>query len=133
MGKDSGLITSFWPHIKSRVSTPKIMLEVIISLLPALGAGIYFFGIEALKVVLGCIIGAGVSEKFMCIMRRRKDTLNDYSFLVTGLLLGLCLPANLPVGIAILGGVVAILIGKEVYGGLGYNIFNPALVGRAFL
>ncbi len=121
------------PHIPATGSTPMIMKSVILALLPAVIAGSYFFGFRALLVIFTCIISALISETIFLLIRRRKPPLMDGSALLTGLLLGLCLPVTIPLTLAALGSVVAIVLGKQIFGGLGYNIFNPALIGRAFL
>jgi len=117
------------PHLKARATTPEIMWTVVGSLLPIVGAAVYFFGISALLVVIASTAGAVVTEAAFGTRR----TLFDGSGTITGILLGLTLPPGLPLWMAFLGGAVAIALGKTIFGGLGYNIFNPALLGRAFL
>lgn len=109
------------------------MLEVILALVPAVAWGIYLFGINAVKVISASVITCALAEYISCLVRRKPLTLRDFSFLVTGVLFALTLPPTLPVWIVCLGAAVSIIIGKEIFGGLGQNIFNPALVGRAFL
>jgi len=109
------------------------MLEVVIALIPAVSAGIYFFGLNALKIILTSILTCGISEYLCSLLRRKPASLKNFSFLVTGILFALTLPPSLPLWIVVLGAVVCIVIGKEIFGGLGQNVFNPALVGRAFL
>lgn len=121
------------PHFKDRDSVPKLMYTVILALLPAVLAGIYFFGLRALLLVLTCVITAVVTELLMQKIMRREVSVNDWSVVVTGLLLALTVSPQLPYFAAILGTVFAVAIGKHLFGGLGYNIFNPALIGRAFL
>lgn len=128
------LILESSPHLKSKGSTPKIMYTVVVLLLPMCMGGIYFFGWDALiRIILG--VGAACITEFIFLKVRKKDTsaVLDGSAIITGILLVLTLPPTLPLFEVILGSVVAIGIGKQVFGGLGYNIFNPALVGRAFL
>ena len=111
-----------------------LLLGIVVLLLPMCGAGIYFFGWPALlRLILG--ISAALLTEFIFLKLRKKDTsaVFDGSALITGILLVLTLPPTLPLFEVVLGSVVAIGIGKQVFGGLGYNIFNPALVGRAFL
>ena len=118
------------PHVRSAESTTRIMWSVVLSLLPVIGASILFFGPSALLVLLAAVAGCLVTER---LFGDRSDSLADGSAMITGLLLGLCLPAGFPLWMAFLGGVFGIGFGKIVFGGLGQNIFNPALLGRAFL
>ncbi|MDX2430547.1 MAG: RnfABCDGE type electron transport complex subunit D [Bacteroides sp.] len=128
------LIVSPSPHAATRESVPSLMYGVIISLLPALGVSVFYFGIGMLIVTLvsvgSCILFEYLIQKFVM---KIKTTHLDGSALLTGLLLAFCLPANLPIWIVMIGALVAIGIGKMTFGGLGNNIFNPALVGRVFL
>jgi electron transport complex protein RnfD len=117
------------PHLKAPVSTARIMWTVTASLTPVLAAATWFFGLGALLVVGSTVLGAVVAERAF----GRRGTLSDGSAALTGLLLGLTLPAGLPLWMAFVGGVVAIAFGKMIFGGLGQNVFNPALLGRAFL
>lgn len=123
------LIVTASPHIKSRDSTPRIMWHVVASLVPVIAASAWFFGISALLVIAAATAGALVTERLI----GRPKSLLDGSATITGLLLGLTLPGGLPLWIAFLGGAFGIGFGKVVWGGLGQNAFNPALVGRAFL
>ncbi len=109
------------------------MWAVFIFLLPAAGMGVYFFGLKALHVIAMSTVSAIVTEFLIQKWRKVEITAFDGSAAVTGLLLALTLPSDLPVVYAIMGSVFAIAIGKQVFGGLGKNIWNPALVGRAFL
>ncbi|MFO7756718.1 MAG: RnfABCDGE type electron transport complex subunit D [Bacteroidales bacterium] len=122
------------PHEYSKESTKKLMYGVIIALSPALLATIWFFGWPAILVtavsVTSCVIFEYLIQKFLL---KKEPSINDGSAIVTGLLLAFCLPSNLPVGLIVLGALVAIGIGKMTFGGLGNNPFNPALVGRVFL
>ena len=118
------------PHVRSAESTTRIMWSVVLSLLPVIGASILFFGPSALLVLFAAVAGCLVTER---LFGDRSDSLADGSAMITGLLLGLCLPAGFPLWMAFLGGVFGIGFGKIVFGGLGQNIFNPALLGRAFL
>ena len=132
MGK---LIVSLSPHAHGTDSVEKNMYGVLIALIPALIASLYFFGLGAAVVlstsVLACVFFEWFIVKF--IMKRERTTITDGSAILTGLLLGFNLPSNLPVWIIIIGALVAIGIGKMTFGGLGNNPFNPALVGRCFL
>ncbi len=123
------LVVTASPHLKAPASTPVIMWNVVGSLVPIVIASAWFFGISALLVIAGAVIGAVGTEKAL----GRRGSIGDGSAAITGLLLGLTLPPGLPVWIAVLGGAFGIGLGKIVFGGLGYNIFNPALLGRAFL
>lgn len=127
------LITSEAPHIKSKDSVKKIMLQVIIALVPAVIASVYFFKIRAVLLIFTCISVSVISEAFFQRLRGKTVSVSDLSAVVTGLLLALVLPPSLPLWVAVVGAVVSIFLGKQVFGGLGSNIFNPALVGRAFL
>ncbi len=121
------------PHLHSDVTVRKIMLDVVIALLPAAAAGIYFFGMDAALVMSSSLLGAMGGEALVARIRGRAIPLHDGSALVTGLLLALCLPPGVPLWLPLIGGAFAIIVGKALFGGLGLNIFNPALVGRAFL
>uniref|UniRef100_UPI004056255C RnfABCDGE type electron transport complex subunit D n=1 Tax=Acetatifactor sp. TaxID=1872090 RepID=UPI004056255C len=120
------------PHIRSKVTTNGIMTAVIIALLPTTGFGIYNFGIRALFVVLTCVASTVLTE-FLFGLYKKKQTISDMSAVVTGLLLALNLPVNIPLWMAAVGGVFAILIVKCLFGGLGQNFMNPALAARCFL
>jgi electron transport complex protein RnfD len=121
------------PHIRDKDSVPRIMFGVAVALVPAVVASVYFFGLPALLTIVVCVISAMATEWVFCRARGRPSTLGDGSALVTGLLLALILPPNLNMQIVVVGAIIAVAFGKMVYGGLGSNIFNPALVGRAFL
>ena len=117
------------PHLKGPDSTPRIMWTVVATLMPVVAAALYFFGLGALLVVVSSTMGALVAERVL----GHKGTLGDGSAAITGLLLGLTLPAGFPLWMAFVGGVFGIGFGKLIFGGLGQNVFNPALLGRAFL
>lgn len=121
------------PHIRSKVTTNNIMLMVLIALLPSTIFGIYNFGIKALIVVLVTTVTAVLTEFVYEKLMHKKITIGDYSAAVTGLLLGLNLPASAPWWMAALGSVFAILVVKQLFGGLGQNFMNPALGARCFL
>ncbi len=121
------------PHIRSKVSTDKIMLMVVIALLPATGFGIYNFGIRALFHVLITIASCVISELIFELIVKKKITVGDMSAVVTGLLLALNLPVSAPLWIGIIGGAFAIIVVKMMFGGLGQNFMNPALAARCFL
>ena len=121
------------PHLHVEESTAKIMWWVNGSLAPAVLWGAYVFGPGALAVVLASIAGAVAAEWTACRMLKRRPTLLDGSAVCTGLLLALTLPPRLPAWEAFIGAAFAIALGKMIFGGLGFNLFNPALLGRAFL
>ncbi|MBR1771393.1 MAG: RnfABCDGE type electron transport complex subunit D [Lachnospiraceae bacterium] len=120
------------PHIRSGMRTRSIMLLVILSLMPACGVGIYNFGPRALAVI-GVTVAAAVLTEGIYGWCRHKVTVGDCSAVVTGLLLALNLPVGLPLWMAALGAVFAILVVKLLFGGLGQNFMNPALAGRCLL
>ncbi len=130
---ENQLYLSSSPHIHSGETTDKVMRKVIYALLPACAVAIYFFGLPALMVLLLCTLGCVAAEGISCKLQGRNMTLGDGSAALTGILLGLNLPPSSPWWLALFGAAIAILIGKQVYGGLGYNPFNPALVARVVL
>ncbi|GAQ25867.1 RnfABCDGE type electron transport complex subunit D [Tepidanaerobacter syntrophicus] len=131
--EDYNLIVTSSPHIHSGESTSKIMLTVAAALLlPTIGS-IYFFGPRALALVIVSSVAAVITEAIFQKLRNRPITIKDGSALVTGMLLALNLPPGLPYWMAAVGAVVAISLGKQIYGGIGANPFNPALIGRVFL
>ncbi|MFD2200424.1 RnfABCDGE type electron transport complex subunit D [Shivajiella indica] len=121
------------PHIKKDVSTDLIMKNVVYALMPVVLFSIYAFGINALLVIATSVFGCLLTEHLLCRWSKRESTISDWSAVITGILLGLTLPPIFPLWMTLLGAVLAIGLGKFVFGGLGYNAFNPALVGRAFL
>jgi len=121
------------PHIKSRETTGKIMWSVVIALLPVSFMGIYLFGIHSLYIILVSIIAAISTEGLFQIITKRKIRIFDGSSVVTGILLALILPSTVSLWIPALGSFFAIFLVKELFGGLGHNIFNPALAARAIL
>ena len=121
------------PHVRSQDTTERIMLYVIIALLPTTLFGIYNFGYRALILILVTIASCVASEWIFNKIVHKKQTINDLSAVVTGLLLALNLPATLPWWEAVLGGVFAIVVVKCMFGGLGQNFMNPALGARCFL
>lgn len=128
------LVISPSPHVHKGSSTQKVMLVVILAMLPAMVASVYFFGMAALLVtavsVISCVLFEYLIQKFIL---KVKPTISDGSAVVTGILLAFNLPANLPFWIIIIGALVAIGIAKMSFGGLGQNPFNPALVGRVVI
>lgn len=127
------LHTSTSPHVRSSLSTRRVMLDVIIALMPAAIFGVWHFGEHALLVLLASTAAAVLSELLFNVVTKRKQTVGDYSAVLTGLLLGLCLPPSVPLYIPVLGSVFAIVVAKCCFGGLGQNFMNPALAGRCFL
>jgi len=117
------------PHVKGPDTTPRIMWSVVGSLVPVVAAAVYYFGPSALLVISAATLGCLLTERLL----GPRGALLDGSAAITGLLLGLTLPPGLPIWMAILGGFFAIAFGKLLFGGLGQNVFNPALLGRAFL
>lgn len=120
-------------HIRAKDTSSKIMLYVAIALLPASVFGVINFGLQALILILACIATCVASEWIFEKLIHKKSTINDFSAVVTGLLLALNLPHTLPIWQAVLGSVFAIVIVKMMFGGLGQNFMNPALGGRCFL
>ncbi len=123
------LLVSASPHLAAPMSTARIMWTVTASLVPVVVAAGWFFGVSALCVILAAILGACAAERVF----GKRGTLSDGSAVLTGLLLALALPPGLPMWMAFVGGAFGIAMGKMVFGGLGQNVFNPALLGRAFL
>ena len=121
------------PHVHSRWSTKQAMWFVVFALVPALVSSVVFFGPYQLLIVTVSVVFALGTEIGIKKIRKRQITAEDGSAVITGILLGLVLPPNFSLSATAIGAVFAISIGKEIFGGLGYNIFNPALAGRAFL
>ena len=121
------------PHIRCSDNTRRIMLDVLIALLPTLLAGTIFFGLRCLLLAAVSIAAAGLAEALWNKLTRRYQTVEDLSAAVTGLLLVLTLPATVPYWMAAVGAVFAVIVVKAAFGGLGQNIFNPALAARALL
>ncbi|MBE5895885.1 MAG: RnfABCDGE type electron transport complex subunit D [Lachnospiraceae bacterium] len=121
------------PHIRGNDSTAKIMLTVVIALLPAAGYGVWHFGLRALMHILVTVATCVIAEGLFCVATKKKNTVKDFSAVVTGLLLAMNLPVSAPWWIGVLGGLFAIIIVKMLFGGLGQNFMNPALGARCFL
>ena len=130
---ETNLILSSSPHIHTRDSSRRIMLDVIIALLPAAIAGVIIFGAKALGVIAACVITAVVSEALFNVITRRKQTVGDFSAVVTGLLLALNLSTNVAIWQCVVGTAFAIVVVKCLFGGLGKNFANPAITGRVFM
>jgi electron transport complex protein RnfD len=119
------------PHISSGKSTDVIMRNVVVAALPVAAFAFYSYGLTALLLLLVASFSCVLTEHLFCRFSGKESTIGDWSAAVTGLLYGLTLPAGLPLWMAAIGGFFAIALGKTLFGGLGYNVFNPALVGRA--
>lgn len=127
------LVVQTSPFVRQGVTTPQLMRDVLLALLPVTAAAVWTFGLSALLVVAAAAAGALGVEWAFGSARPRGASLADGSAALTGVILGLTLPPGLPLWMAFLGGAVGVGLGKLVWGGLGHNLFNPALVGRAFL
>lgn len=127
------LVVTSSPHIRDADTIPRIMHTVNLTLLPVALMAVYFFGISAFLIIMTCVLTSVLTEYIWQKARGKKVTITDGSAILTGLLLALTLPPSLPLWMAVIGAVVAISLGKQVFGGLGHNPFNPALIGRAFL
>jgi electron transport complex protein RnfD len=127
------ITVSSGPHISQDLSTRGVMIDVIIGLVPAMLAAGYYFRLHALMLVATCVIASVVTEWLCNLIRKKPNSLDDFSAVVTGIILAFSLPPAFPLWAAVIGSVFAIAIGKMVFGGLGANIFNPAMAGRAFL
>ncbi len=121
------------PHIRGDFRTSRLMLDVVIALLPAVGVALARFGLRALFIILISVSAAVMSELLYCVIMRKRVTIIDASAIVTGLLLALTLPVSAPLWMPAAGSAFAVIFAKLLFGGLGQNIFNPALAGRAFL
>lgn len=119
------------PFLKRALTTPVLMRDVLLGVAPVMAAAVWYFGVAAVLVVASAVAGAMGTE--WALGRDGKRSLGDGSAALTGVLLGLTLPPGIPLWMAFLGGAVGIGLGKAIWGGLGHNLFNPALVGRAFL
>ncbi len=127
------LVVSSTPHLRSPETIDRIMRDVLIALLPLFIMSIWLFGFNALITVVTAVIVSMVTESLVVHKSQSLQKIKgDLSAAVTGMIFGLSLPPGVPWWIVVMGAVVAILIAKQLYGGIGYNIFNPALVGRAF-
>ena len=131
--ENSRLIVSTSPHIRDRDSISRIMWTVVVSLIPAVVAGIYFFGFRVLWLVLISVATAVATEAIIQKLMHKKVTVSDGSAVITGMLLAMVISPRVPLWMPIVGSFCAIAIAKSIFGGLGHNIFNPALVGRAIL
>ncbi len=132
MTQDRQFLISPGPHLRGKLSVSRIMYYVVLALLLPSGAAVYYFGYRALLVIAVSVIVAVLTEYGIKRLRKRAFVM-DGSAVITGLLLALILPPTIPLWMAAIGSVFAIAIVKEAFGGLGFNIFNPALGGRAFM
>lgn len=130
---ENKLHISLSPHIHSSNSTQRTMLDVIIALVPASIAAVILFGIPALIVIAVCVVSAVAGEALFNLIIKKEQTIGDLSAVVTGLILALNLPANIPLWQASVGSLFAIIIVKGIFGGLGKNIVNPAITARVFM
>ena len=121
------------PHVRCSVDTQSLMLDVAIAMLPAAAFGVYNFGFHALFVILATVAACIASEYVYEKLMHRPITIMDGSALVTGMILALNMPPEIPVWIPVIGGIFAIVVVKQLYGGLGQNFMNPALAARCFL
>lgn len=127
------LIVSYAPHIRTDRTTKSLMLDVIIALMPALLAGVWWFGLPALLMVMTCVVSCVVFEYAWTKIFKMETTIGDLSAVITGILLAFNLPVSAPLWIGVVGSLFAIVIVKMCFGGLGHNFVNPALAARAFL
>ncbi len=121
------------PHIRTKRDARVIMLDVVIALLPAAVAGVFWFGLSALWVLLVSVASAVGAEALFNVLAKKEQTIGDFSAVVTGLLLGLNLPASVPLWQVVIGAVFAIIVVKCLFGGLGCNMVNPAITARVFM
>ena len=133
MSENNLLKMSSSPHIRSKITSSNIMLLVVVALLPSAAFGVWNFGLPALIMLISTTVSAVLTEYIYEKLMHKKVTINDFSAVVTGLLLGLNMPASAPWWMGALGSVFGILIVKQLFGGLGQNFMNPALGARCFL
>ncbi|MBU5590543.1 RnfABCDGE type electron transport complex subunit D [Clostridium sp. MSJ-4] len=126
-------VVSASPHTRTNNSVNKIMRDVFISLLPIVGASIYFYKMDALKIILASVITCIVTEAIWQKLCKKSVTINDFSAAITGLILAFVLPTHVPIWIPIIGGIFAIIVVKQFFGGFAQNFMNPALAAKIFL
>lgn len=131
--ENTRFLVSSSPHIRSGETTQRIMLDVIIALMPALFAGVFYFGFKALTLTVTAVVFAVAAEAVMQKILGKPVTVNDLSAVVTGILIAFNVPATLPLWIVAIGSIFAIAVAKQCFGGLGFNFINPALAARAML
>ncbi len=129
----SKYVVSSSPHLRDNVTTARIMQDVCIALLPACAAGVLFYGYRSAVILALSVAAAVLSEWFYCKAAHTKNTIGDYSAVVTGLLLAMNLPSTVPYWMPVVGSIIAILLCKAIFGGIGQNFINPALAARAIL
>jgi electron transport complex protein RnfD len=127
------ITVSFAPHIGQPLSTRQVMIDVVIGLTPAMVAAAVYFRVHALLLLGTCVLSCLAFEWICNLIRKKPNSLGDISAVVTGVILAFSLPPHLPLWTAVIGSGVSIIVGKMVFGGLGANVFNPAMVGRTFL
>ena len=130
---DKTLTGTLAPHIRANESTRRIMLDVIIALVPAMIGAVYFFGMNAFKLIAISVIASVAFEAAIQKFFKKDITINDYSAVITGILIAFNLPANAPWWIPVIGAAFGIIIVKQFFGGIGHNFMNPALAARAVL
>lgn len=121
------------PHIASGASVEIIMRHVVYALIPTTCFAVYVFGLAGLLTITVAVLSCVATEHYLCRWANRPTTVRDWSVVITGLLYGLTLPPSIPLWMTAVGGIIGVALAKSLFGGLGYNAFNPALVGRAFL
>jgi len=121
------------PHLHKPISVDRIMYQVVYALVPVCIFSVWQFGISALALIATCTLVCVLSERLCCWLAEKPSTTSDGSIVITGVLLALTLPPGFPLWMAALGAAVSVALGKVLFGGIGFNVFNPALVGRAFL
>lgn len=121
------------PHISAGFSVEIIMRNVVLALLPTVVFAVYLYGLAALLILATATLSCVLTEHVLCRLNKQQSTIGDWSATITGLIYGLCLPPGLPLWMVVLGSIIAIGLGKHMFGGIGRNPFNPALVARAFL
>ena len=121
------------PHVRAKTSTQNVMMWVCIAMIPTACFGIVNFGFRALLLIVATVLSCVASETVYNLIAKKKNTIGDLSAVVTGMILALNMPVTLPIWMAVLGGVFAIVVVKMLFGGLGQNFMNPALAGRCFL
>ena len=130
---ENNMLVKSSPHIRDNSSTQKIMLDVILALCPAILASAIIFGLRALLVIAVTVVSCVVFEYLYCRLMKKPNPIADLSAVVTGILLAFNLPSTLPLWMAVIGAFVSIVIAKQLFGGLGHNFANPAIVGRIVL
>jgi len=130
---ENSLILSSSPHITGGNTTKRIMIDVVIALIPAIISGVYFYGLRILAVVITSVISCVLCEYISQKIMKRNITISDFSAVVTGVLLALNMPPAIPLWIVVIGGFLAIVLIKQLFGGIGQNFMNPALGARAIL